>query len=216
MTAAAVVTPPPTTEEVPDRTAPRWLQWVFLANLVAQTAIVITGGVVRLTGSGLGCPTWPQCAPGSFTPTSTQPQAWHKYIEFGNRTLTFVLTIAAIASLVGALLWARKLRAAGAAPRRPITWLAAVPLIGTVAQAVLGGVTVLTGLNPAIVASHFLLSSVLIAATLVLYWRSREPGDEPLLRYGVPRCVDSWGADSGRRVGPGDGHRGDRLGPALR
>ncbi|MDQ1250813.1 MAG: heme a synthase, partial [Actinomycetota bacterium] len=120
---------------IPTRTAPVWLQRVFWANLVAQTGIVITGGLVRLTGSGLGCPTWPQCAPGSFVPTQTQAESWHKYVEFGNRLLTFVLGILAIAAIVGAIAWARRLRQVGLPPRRPITVLAAVPLLGTLAQA---------------------------------------------------------------------------------
>lgn len=169
-----------------DRAAPTWLQRVFFANLIAQTGIVVTGGLVRLTGSGLGCPTWPQCAPGSFVPTETQAESWHKYVEFGNRLLTFVLGILAIAAIVGAIIWARRLRRAGLPARRPITILAAIPLLGTLAQAILGGITVLTGLNPATVAAHFLLSALLIAATLVLVWRAREPGDEPLVRYGQP------------------------------
>lgn len=76
---------------------------VFLANLVAQVAIVVTGGLVRLTSSGLGCPTWPQCVPGSLVPVSEQAQAWHKYVEFGNRLLTFVLVALAVASLVAAV-----------------------------------------------------------------------------------------------------------------
>ena len=164
--------------------APRWLRGIFMANLVAQTAIVVTGGVVRLTGSGLGCPTWPQCAPGSFVPTETQAESWHKYVEFGNRLLTFVLGILAITAIVGAIAWTRRLRAAGQPTRRPVVLLAAVPLIGTLAQAVLGGITVLTGLNPATVALHFLLSAVLIAATLLLVWRARENGDTPLTKLG--------------------------------
>ncbi len=171
----------------PTAVAPRWLQGIFLANLVAQTAIVVTGGVVRLTGSGLGCPTWPQCTEGSLVPTASQSQAWHKYVEFGNRTLTFVLGLLAIAAIVGALAWNRRRKAAGNG-RRPIVVLAIIPLVGTLAQAVLGGITVLTGLNPVTVALHFLLSALIIAGTLVLYWRSREPGDSPVVRLG-PQAV---------------------------
>ncbi len=166
--------------------APRWLRGIFMANLVAQTAIVVTGGVVRLTGSGLGCPTWPQCAPGSFVPTETQAESWHKYVEFGNRLLTFVLGILAIAAIVGAIAAARRMRAAGYPARKPILILAAVPLVGTLVQAVLGGITVLTGLHPATVALHFLVSAVLIAATLVLVWRARENADRPLVKLGEP------------------------------
>ena len=70
------------------------MRGVYIANLVAQCAIVVTGAVVRLTGSGLGCPTWPECVEGSYAPTARQPQAWHKYVEFGNRLLTFVGVLA--------------------------------------------------------------------------------------------------------------------------
>jgi cytochrome c oxidase assembly protein subunit 15 len=168
----------PTT--TPSGRAPKWLRAIFIANLVAQTGIVLTGGLVRLTGSGLGCPTWPECAPGSFVPTSTQEQAWHKYVEFGNRTLTFLLGILAIAAIVGAIIWARKLRRRTGISRRPIVLLAAIPLLGTIAQAILGGITVLTGLHPATVSAHFMVSAALIAFTLLLVVRSRESGDQPV------------------------------------
>ena len=164
--------------------APTWLRRVYIANLVAQTGIVVTGGLVRLTGSGLGCPTWPQCAPGSFVPTEEQAESWHKYVEFGNRLLTFVLGILAIAAVVGTIAWMRRQRAAGLPTRRPILILGAIPLLGTIFQAVLGGITVLTGLNPATVAAHFLVSAGLIAACVVLVWRSGEDGDQLVERLG--------------------------------
>lgn len=151
-----------------------------IASLVSQVLIVATGGAVRLTGSGLGCPTWPQCAAGSYVPTAEQEQAWHKYVEFGNRTLTFLLGVLAIAAIVGAFSWNYRNRARTGIGRRPIVWLAAVPLLGTVAQAVLGGITVLTGLNPISVSTHFLLSAILIALTLLLVVRANETGDQPL------------------------------------
>jgi heme a synthase len=173
-------TPPEIQAPVLSGRAPRWLRVIFIANLVAQTGIVLTGGLVRLTGSGLGCPTWPECAPGSFVPTTTQEQAWHKYVEFGNRTLTFLLGILAIAAIVGAIVWARRLRRNTGISRRPIVLLAAVPLLGTLVQAVLGGITVLTGLNPVSVSAHFMVSAVLIALTLLLVVRSRESGDKPV------------------------------------
>lgn len=160
--------------------APSWLRAIFVANLVAQTGIVLTGALVRLTGSGLGCPTWPQCAPGSYVPTAEQEQAWHKYIEFGNRTLTFLLGILAIAAIVGAITWNVRNRKRNGISRKPIIWLAAIPLIGTFAQALLGGVTVLTGLNPISVSIHFLLSAILIALTLLLVVRANETADAPL------------------------------------
>ena len=147
----------------------RWLSPVLLANLVAEVGIVVTGGLVRVTGSGLGCPTWPECTDGSITPTVTQPQGFHKYIEFGNRTLTSVLVILALATVV--TVWV-------AAPRRAMKVASIVVLGGVVAQALLGGVTVLLGLNPAIVAAHFLLSMGLVAASSYL-WFARHEGAGP-------------------------------------
>jgi cytochrome c oxidase assembly protein subunit 15 len=158
---------------------PTWARRVFQANLVLQIAIIVTGGVVRLTGSGLGCPTWPQCVPGSFTPVPEQEQAFHKYIEFGNRTLTFVLGVAALAAVGAAVVHLRTARREGTAARRPVVVLATLPLLGTIAQAVLGGITVLTDLNPAIVAPHLLLSLLIVGGCVVLVVRSGERGDQP-------------------------------------
>jgi cytochrome c oxidase assembly protein subunit 15 len=133
-----------------------------------QSAIVVTGASVRITGSGLGCSTWPECTPGSFTPTPEQPESpLHAWIEFGNRLLTFVLLINAL------LLFISILRNR----RRELRKLGAVQIIGILAQGVLGGITVLTGLNPATVAAHFLLSIILIAAALSL--RQRAHGKTP-------------------------------------
>jgi len=162
----------------------------FIANLVAQVGILVTGAVVRLTGSGLGCPTWPQCTEGSYTPTARQPEAWHKYIEFGNRLLTFVLVILAIAAVVAAW-WDRRDRRRSGRPVRPVIMLLAlIPIIGTVAQAVLGGITVLTGLHPVTVSAHFLLSMAIVAGVVALVVRSGDPGDQPITAL-VPRLVSS-------------------------
>ena len=161
---------------------------VFIANLVAQTAIIVTGAVVRLTGSGLGCPTWPECVDGSYVPTARQPEAWHKYVEFGNRLLTFVLVILAVAAIVAALVDRRSRRASRRPVRNSIVLLSLVPILGTVAQAVLGGVTVLTGLHPASVAAHFLLSMAIVAGVVALVVRSGDPGDQPI-EFLVPRPV---------------------------
>lgn len=161
--------------------APRWLRGIFIANLAAQIGIVVTGGIVRLTGSGLGCPTWPECVEGSYVPTSRQEESWHKFVEFGNRLLTFVLAALAVAAIVGAWAWWRRRRRDGLAPRGAVLALAAVPILGTVAQAVLGGVTVITGLNPWAVAAHFLVSMAIIAGCVVLVVRSGEPGDQPVV-----------------------------------
>ncbi len=144
---------------------------VFLANLVLQTGIIVTGGLVRLTGSGLGCPTWPECVDGSIAPAAAQEQGWHKYVEFGNRLFTFVVLLGVIATIVAA--WRQTPR------RRPLVLLAAVGVLGVVGQAVLGGITVLTGLNPFTVAAHFLLSIGLVTAAVALWRRGLDDGDGP-------------------------------------
>jgi cytochrome c oxidase assembly protein subunit 15 len=144
---------------------------VALANAVANGVIVVTGGAVRLTGSGLGCPTWPSCTEDSFV--ATPELAVYGVIEFTNRTLTGLLTVAAIAVLVVVF----------RSTRRDLRPLAALSFLGIPAQALLGGVTVLTELNPWLVAAHFLVSTVLIAIATTLWLRSREPGvGRPLLR----------------------------------
>jgi heme a synthase len=174
--------------------APRWLRGIFIANLVAQIGIVVTGGIVRLTGSGLGCPTWPECVEGSYTPTSRQEEAWHKYVEFGNRLLTFVLAALALAAILGALAWWRRQRRTGGDARGPLLALAAIPIVGTVVQAVLGGVTVLTGLSPWAVSAHFLVSIAIIAGCVVLVVRSGEPGDRPVTQLVRPEVrLLAWG-----------------------
>jgi cytochrome c oxidase assembly protein subunit 15 len=156
---------------LPTAFAPSTISRVALVNAVANGVIVVTGGLVRLTGSGLGCPTWPRCTDDSFV--STPELAAHGAIEFGNRLLTFVLTAAALATLV--VVW----RSA----RRDLRRLAVAGFLGIPAQALLGGITVLTGLNPWTVAAHFLVSMVLVAVATTLWLRSREPGvGRPLLR----------------------------------
>jgi heme a synthase len=156
---------------LPTAFSPATVSRLALANAIANGAIVVTGGLVRLTGSGLGCPTWPRCTDESFV--ATPELAAHGAIEFGNRLLTFVLTAVAIATVV--VVW----RSA----RRDLRPLAAVSFLGIPAQALLGGVTVLTGLNPWTVAAHFLVSMVLVAVATTLWLRSREPGvGQPLLR----------------------------------
>ena len=124
----------------------------------SQAAIVVTGALVRLTGSGLGCPTWPQCAADSFVPVESQVEGFHKWIEFGNRLLTFVVFAISILSFAYLLYQRRKRRSL---PKNVLK-LAAIPVFGTIAQAILGGITVLTDLNPYTVAAHFLLSIVII------------------------------------------------------
>jgi cytochrome c oxidase assembly protein subunit 15 len=134
------------------------------ASLVVQIGIVATGGAVRLTGSGLGCPTWPRCTPETFIVMPAQ--GIHGAIEFGNRLLTFVLAAVAVAAVLSVL----NLRHA-----RPDLWrLAIVLAAGIPAQAGLGGLTVLTGLNPWLVGAHFIVSAVLVcvAAAFVVATRA--------------------------------------------
>jgi cytochrome c oxidase assembly protein subunit 15 len=127
--------------------------------LFAQAAIVVTGGAVRLTGSGLGCPTWPECTPGSYTPKPYQVEEKVKvWIEFGNRLLTFVLVLAAITVLFCVV----------ASGKKYLRGLALGQVLGILGQGILGGITVLTGLHPTTVAAHFLLSIVLIAGATSL------------------------------------------------
>jgi heme a synthase len=150
------------------RPTARTVRRLALASVVANSAIVVTGGAVRLTASGLGCPTWPRCTATTYTPTAEY--AAHGVIEFGNRLLTFVLTAVVAACLVA--VWRQR-------PVRPgMRALATAVFLGIPAQALLGGVTVLTGLNPWTVMAHFLLSMVLIALAVVLAQRARE-GDLP-------------------------------------
>ena len=108
---------------IPPKLRP-WQHRTLIANLIAHTGIVLTGATVRLTASGLGCPTWPECVAGSIAPTSEQTEAFHKYIEFGNRLLTFVLLIVAIASLFAVFKHNQERRLAGLAKRRSLTVLA--------------------------------------------------------------------------------------------
>lgn len=148
--------------------------------MVAQAGIVLTGATVRLTASGLGCPTWPECVDGSITPTSDQTEAFHKYIEFGNRLLTFVLLIVAIASLFAVFKHNRERKSSGNNKRRSLTLLALGVLFGILVQAVLGGITVLTGLHPLIVAAHFMVSIGLIMVAVVLLVKAQEANDRPV------------------------------------
>ncbi|HET7398463.1 MAG TPA: COX15/CtaA family protein [Intrasporangium sp.] len=148
-----------------------WVRPILLANLLGEVLIVVTGGVVRLTGSGLGCPTWPECVPGSFTPVREQAEGLHKFIEFGNRTLTGLVGILAIAAI-----WVVLTRF----PGRPRLKAVAFGILGgVVAQAVVGGITVRTGLNPFSVAFHFLMSMVLVALATALVRGSEDRSGGP-------------------------------------
>ncbi|MHB1491327.1 MAG: COX15/CtaA family protein [Cellulomonas sp.] len=152
----------------------RWSYPALVANLVAQIVIIGTGGAVRLTASGLGCSTWPQCEPGHFTPMHVDAATYHTAIEFGNRTITGVLIV--ISLLVAAVV------STDAGRARSYRLLGLVPLVGVLVQAVIGGIAVLVKLNPAIVASHLLISMALVSVSTVLV-RRHGSGD------GAPRPV---------------------------
>ncbi|MFI8773515.1 heme A synthase [Gordonia sp. NPDC062954] len=138
--------------------------WLWsIALLVANVGIVATGGAVRLTGSGLGCPTWPRCTDDSFVPHGAL--GMHGVIEFGNRMLTWVLVVIAIATFTAVYRYARS--------ERRDRWLAALLALGIPFQGVIGGITVLTQLNPWVVSLHFVLSMVLVSGATVLVYRMR-------------------------------------------
>ena len=131
------------------------LKQLAWASLVANSLLVVTGGAVRLTGSGLGCPTWPRCTDESFTPHNSLSA--HSAIEFGNRMLTFVLVAVAVATFI----------AAWRSGRRELRWVALGLALGIPAQAVIGGVTVLTDLNPWVVSFHLLCSLAMIGLAVL-------------------------------------------------
>ncbi len=144
--------------------AGKLLIFLVRALLVAQAAIVLTGGAVRLTKSGLGCPTWPECAPGSFLPSPHQAEdPLNIWIEFANRLLTFLLFAIALAVVVAVLRTKRK----------DLRTLALLQVLGILGQGVVGGITVLTKLHPAAVGSHFILSIALIGGAVALVERAK-------------------------------------------
>ena len=151
----------------PDRQAVERWAW---ASVVANTLIVLTGGLVRLTGSGLGCPTWPKCTNESFVPH--RELGVHGVIEFGNRMFTYVLVAVAVGTLVAVWRWSDTTATA----RR----IAVVLALGIPFQGVIGGITVLTNLNPWIVALHLLLSMGLIAGSVLLVVHMRGGGGTPV------------------------------------
>jgi cytochrome c oxidase assembly protein subunit 15 len=170
-----------TSPDLPAATGSGGLRRLALASIVVNVMIVVTGGAVRLTGSGLGCPTWPRCSAHSFVPTGEL--GLHSQIEFTNRMLTYVVAGVALATLVSA----RRVRPA----RRDLRRLSWALFVGIPAQAVLGGITVLTGLNPWVVMGHLLISMDLIALATVLYARvARYPGESvPLVEPALRRLI---------------------------
>ncbi len=145
--------------------------------LVLTALIVLTGGAVRLTGSGLGCADWPECSAGHLT----SALQFHGLVEFGNRLVTVVLTIAVAAAFLGTIFRSPR--------RRDLIWLSGGLVAGVLAQAVLGGIVVYTKLNPYLVMVHFYATMLLLVDAVVLVHRSTrdyQPGSGRLL---VPRLL---------------------------
>jgi cytochrome c oxidase assembly protein subunit 15 len=140
---------------------PHALRRWAIVSLIMNIVIVVTGGLVRLTGSGLGCPTWPRCTEDSYV---SHPQLGiHGAIEFGNRLFTLVLVIAAALTFLSALLYREDGK-----PRSDLRWLTGGLALGIPLQGIIGGIAVLTQLNPYVVGLHLLLSMVLIALAVWL------------------------------------------------
>lgn len=170
-------------------TVDRRVRFIAWASLVSQTLIVGTGGAVRLTGSGLGCPTWPRCTVDSFV--ATPEMGIHGIVEFGNRLLTFVLVIIAIAAFAFVVRMRRE---------RPELLRLSVALgLGIPAQAIIGGITVLTNLDPWIVGLHFVVSTGLVALATVFVFRvHRGPASRslavpaPVRMLGLATAAGAW------------------------
>jgi cytochrome c oxidase assembly protein subunit 15 len=187
-----------------------WLRRLAWATLVANIGLIVTGGAVRLTDSGLGCPTWPRCTDSSFTPHGTIGP--HQLVEFGNRTLTFVLVAIAVATFVAARQVARRLG------RPDLLRLSVVLALAIPAQALLGGITVLTDLNPWAVSLHLVLSLAIVSLAVLFLHRLDHPPTPPATgvvptlawaAYGV-----TWAVLYAGTVVTGSGpHAGDASSP---
>ncbi|KOX19085.1 heme A synthase [Nocardiopsis sp. NRRL B-16309] len=147
-----------------------------LGNIVVNAGIAVTGATVRVTSSGLGCSEWPRCTPDSFVPVDTGHAALNAAIEFGNRTLTFLVLAVGVITLIAVLRMAPR--------RRDLTRLAVIIPFGVLGQGVVGGITVWTDLHPASVATHFLLSMVVTFLAVALYVRCQEPEGTPRISVG--------------------------------
>jgi len=147
------------------------LRGLALASVIANAVIISTGAAVRLSSSGLGCPDWPQCTQTSVVAAhSTGQTTLNTWIEFGNRLLNFPLVVIAALTFIACLRYRPDGRR-----RRDLVWLSALLPLGVIAQAVVGGIVVLTDLNPAMVSAHFLLSAaVILTAAVVLHTRVSE------------------------------------------
>lgn len=157
-------------------------------NLIAQVLIIFTGGLVRLTGSGLGCSTWPNCEPGHFTPITYEATSYHPYVEWGNRVISAAVVV--IAALLAYFVW-RAVRDGNLKRSTSFITLAYTPLILVLVQALIGGITVRMELHPAIVGSHFLISATLVWLSAWLFWRWRESDSPAQPIAGTPGSVAS-------------------------
>jgi cytochrome c oxidase assembly protein subunit 15 len=158
----------------PPRLSPRAFRRLTLLAALAVAFIIVTGGAVRVTGSGLGCPDWPTCD----NERIVAPLEYHAMVEFVNRTITGLVSVAVILAVLGSLV--REPR------RRDLTWLSLGLVGGVVGQIVLGGLTVLFELKPQFVMAHFLLSMVILANAVVLHRRAGEPDDADVAKTVVP------------------------------
>jgi cytochrome c oxidase assembly protein subunit 15 len=157
---------------------------VALAVVLTQGGIAVTGAIVRVTASGLGCPTWPQCFPGSFTPVPVaEVPVIHQAVEFGNRMITFLVVLTAALAVL-TLTRARR--------RREVLVYAWLMPASTIVQAVIGGITVLTGLLWWTVAIHLLASMTMVWLSVLLYVKVGEP-DDGVATLGVPKAM-RWSA----------------------
>ncbi|HEX5740556.1 MAG TPA: COX15/CtaA family protein [Pilimelia sp.] len=161
-TAAPTVAPTPPAAQ-PSGARRRAVRRWALASIAVNAGIVVTGGAVRLTNSGLGCPTWPRCTADSYV--TTPEMGVHGAIEFGNRMLTFVVGLVALGGLVAA--WRLRPRVPG------LRGLALAVFLGIGVQGVVGGITVRLALHPMVVGLHFLLSMGLLVLTYAFWWRAR-------------------------------------------
>ena len=153
--------------------SPVSMRRIALAGVISTAGIIMTGAAVRLSKSGLGCPDWPQCTRNSLVAAHTRGDPmFHTWIEFGNRLVTVAVTVVAIAVLIAA--WRFRPGGPGSRRRGDLIWLAAAQPAGIVAQIVLGGIVVLTKLNPATVSLHFMVSVAVVAAAVALQVRCTE------------------------------------------
>ncbi len=188
------------------RLSPRAYQWVTLVAAILLALIIVTGAAVRLTGSGLGCPEWPNCTKGSFASSSSD---FHTTVEFANRVVTGLVSFAVIVAVLGSLVRLPR--------RQDLIWLSLGLVVGVIAQALLGALVVEELLDPPFVMGHFLLSAVLLADAIVLHHRAGLPdGSRSRPAFGPGADLDGSAARARGVRRARDRDRRDRSGPALR